>query len=80
MNALCGRNDRRRSQLRDELRDVDEQVSGNGDFGHLEGDVTAMTCDLRADLDEFLLESRHRPVLDRLRRRQRAQEISKIVG
>ena len=39
-----------------------------------------MICDLRADLDEFLLESRHRPVLDRLRRRQRAQEISKIVG
>ena len=80
MSALCGWNDRRRSRLRDEPEEVDEQVSGNGDLGHLEGDVTAMTCDLRADLDEFLLESRHRPVLDRVRRRQRAQEISKIAG
>jgi hypothetical protein len=39
-----------------------------------------MTYDLRADLDEFLLESRHRPVFDQLRRRQRAQEIAEIVS
>jgi hypothetical protein len=52
MNALCGRNDRRRSQLRDEPQDVDEQVSGNGDLGQLEGDVAGVAHHLRADLDQ----------------------------
>ena len=36
--------------------------------------------DLRADLDQFLLERRHRPVFDRLGRRQRAQEVAEIVS
>ena len=36
--------------------------------------------DLRADLDELLLQTRQRPILDRLRRRQRAQKIAEIVG
>jgi hypothetical protein len=36
--------------------------------------------DLRADLDEFLLQARQRPVLDRFGRRQRAQEVSEIVS
>ena len=35
---------------------------------------------LRADLDQLLLRARQRPVLDRLGRRQRAQEIAEIVG
>ena len=39
-----------------------------------------MANDLRADLDEFFLQARPRPILDRLRRRQRAQKITKIVG
>jgi hypothetical protein len=36
--------------------------------------------DLCADLDQLLFEARQRPVLDRLRRCQRAQEIVEIVG
>jgi hypothetical protein len=35
---------------------------------------------LRADLDQLVLQTRQRPVLDRLRRRQRAQEIAEVVG
>jgi hypothetical protein len=35
---------------------------------------------LRADLDQLVLQGRQRPVLDRLRRRQRAQEIAEVVG
>jgi hypothetical protein len=57
-----------------------EQMPGNGDLGDLEGDTAAMADDLGADLDQFLLQARQRPVLDRLRRRQRAQEIAEIVG
>jgi hypothetical protein len=36
--------------------------------------------DLRANLDEFLLEARQRPVFDRLGRGERAQEVAEIVG
>jgi len=36
--------------------------------------------DLRADFDQLFLERRQRPFLDRLRRRQRAQEITEVVG
>ena len=36
--------------------------------------------DLRADLDQLLLEARQRPIFDRLGRRQRAQEVAEIVG
>jgi hypothetical protein len=57
-----------------------EQMPGNGDLGDLKGDTAAMADDLGADLDQFLLQARQRPVLDRLRRRQRAQEIAEIVG
>ena len=52
----------------------------DGDLGHLEGDIAAVADDLRADLDQLLLQARQRPVLDRLGRRQRAQEIAEIVG
>jgi len=36
--------------------------------------------DLRADLDQLLLQAGERPAFDRLGRRQRAQEIAEIVG
>ena len=39
----------------------------------------AVAHDLRADLDQLLLQTRQRPVLDRLRRRQRAQRFLKDV-
>jgi len=39
-----------------------------------------MTHDLRANLDEFLLEARERPVFDRLGRGERAQEVAEIEG
>ena len=39
-----------------------------------------MAHDLRADLDQLFLQARQRPVFDRLRRRQRAQEIAEIIN
>ena len=39
-----------------------------------------MAHDLRADLDQLFLQARQRPLLDRLRRRQGAQEVTEIVG
>ena len=39
-----------------------------------------MADDLRADLDQLLLQARQRPLLDWFGRRQRAQEIAEIVG
>ncbi len=39
-----------------------------------------MANDLRADLDQLLLEARQRPALDRFGRRQRAQEVAEIIG
>ena len=53
---------------------------GDSDLGHLECDVAAVVDDLRADLDQLLLQARQRPVLDRLGCRQRAQEVAEIVG
>src|ERR1700751_15539 len=70
----------RRPQLRDEPQDVGEEIFRDSTLGHLEGDVAAMAHDLRADLDQFLLQTGQRPLLDRLWRRQRAKEISKIVS
>jgi hypothetical protein len=39
-----------------------------------------MAHDLRANLDQLLLEARQRPVFDRLGRRERAEEVAEIVG
>jgi hypothetical protein len=50
-------------QFRDQPQDIGEQSSRNGDLGHLEGDVTAVADDLRADLNQLLLQARQRPVL-----------------
>jgi hypothetical protein len=36
--------------------------------------------ELGADLDQLFLQAGQRPVLDRLRRCQRAQEVAEIVG
>ena len=60
--------------------DVGKQISWDGDLGHLEDDIAAVANDLRADLDQLLLQARQRPILDRLRRRQRAQKIAEVVG
>jgi hypothetical protein len=61
-------------------QDVGEQISRNGDLGHLERDIAPMADDLRANLDQLLLQGRKRPVFDRLWRRQRTQEIAEIIG
>lgn len=42
--------------------------------------MAPVTDDVRADLDQLLFKARQRPVRHRIRRRQRAQEIAKIVG
>ncbi len=55
-------------------------MPGDGDLGHLKRNVTTVAHNLRTNLDELLLQGCHRPVFDRLRHRQRAQEITEIVG
>jgi hypothetical protein len=70
----------RRPQFRDQAQDIGKEVSRDGDFRHLEGDVAAVAHHLRADLDQLLLQARQRPILDRFRRCQGAQEIAKIIG
>lgn len=67
-NTLRCRRDRRRPQFGNEPQDVGEEVSRDRDLGHLEGDIAAVADDLRADLDQLLLQARQRPILDRLGR------------
>src|SRR5215470_14970387 len=69
-----------RPQLRDEPQNLLEHLPCDGDLGHLEDNIAAVAHHLRADLDQLVLQTRQRPVLDRLRRRQRAQEIAEVVG
>ena len=52
----------------------------DGDLDHLEGDIASMADDLRADLNQLFLQARQRPVLDRLRRRQRPQEVAELCA
>ena len=49
-------------------------------LGHLEDEIATVADDLRASLDQLLLQARQRPVLDWLGRCQRAQEVAEIVG
>jgi hypothetical protein len=42
-----------RSQFRDQPQDIGQQSSRSGDLGNLEGDITALADDPRADLDEL---------------------------
>jgi hypothetical protein len=44
----------------------------NGDLGNLECNVATRADDLGANLDQLLLQAGQRPIIDRLRRRQRA--------
>ena len=76
----CRRAIGRRPQFGDQPQDLGEQHSRHGDLGHLEGDIAAVADDPRADLDQLLSQAGQRPVLDRLGRRQRAQEVAEIVG
>jgi len=63
------------------LSELGAAASGADRFlGHLEGDVTTVVDNLRADLDQLLLQARQRPVLDRLGCRQRAEKVAKVVG
>ena len=39
-----------------------------------------MAHDLRANLDQLFLQTGERPIFDRLGRRQRAQEVTEIIG
>src|SRR5262250_3445982 len=79
-NVSCWRWWWLRPQFRDETQNLLEHLPCDGDLGHLEDDIAAVAHHLRADLDQLVLQTRQRPVLDRLRRRQRAQEIAEVVG
>src|SRR6516162_3250626 len=69
-----------RPQFRDEPQNLLEHLPWDGDLGHLEDKIAAVAHYLRADLDQLVPQTRQRSVLDRLRRRQRAQEIAEVVG
>ena len=77
MHALrgnsCGCERRLQPQFGDQPQNLLEHLPGNGDLGHLEGDIAAVADDLRADFDQLFLQARQRPILDRLVRGQRAQ-------
>jgi hypothetical protein len=63
-----------------EAQDLSEQSSGDSDFRELKGDITAMSHDLRADLDELVAQGGERPVFHSLGQRQGAQEVAEIIG
>jgi hypothetical protein len=71
---------RRRPQFGDQSQNLGEQYSWHGDLGHLEGDIATVVNNLRANVDQLLLQAGQGPVLDWLGRRQRAQEVAEIVG
>ncbi len=71
---------RGRPQPVNQAQNFSEQSSGDSDFRELKGDITAMSHDLRADLDELLPKCRQRPVFDLLRQREGAQEVAEIIG
>src|SRR6266446_7859133 len=61
----------------------DSPPSGNRPRVTISGtryNIAAVAHHLRADLDQLFLQTRQRPILDRLRRRQRTQEIAEVVG
>ena len=80
MGVSCWRGGRLRPQFPDQPQNLLEHLPWNGDLGHLEDEIATVADDLRASLDQLLLQARQRPILDRLGRRQRAQEIAEIVG
>ena len=57
-----------------------EQVSGQRHLGHLEGGITGMGDQLRADLHEPIADTGQRPVLHLLRKRESAQKVGEVVG
>jgi 2-phospho-L-lactate transferase/gluconeogenesis factor (CofD/UPF0052 family) len=63
---------------------VRRRISAKRSFGMatsaIWNDVAAVAHHLRADLDQLLLQARQRPILDRFRRCQSAQETAEIVG
>ncbi len=56
-----------------------ERRSRRRDLRHPETAAPGTADDLGADLHEFLPEAGRRPVLDRLRQRQRAHDVGEIV-
>ncbi len=71
---------RGRPQPVDQAQTLGEQSSGDSDFRELKGDITTMSHDLRADLDELVAQGAERPVFYSLGQRQGAQEVAEIVG
>ena len=57
-----------------------EQIFKNRYLGHLKHDIARVTDNLHANPNQLLEQRRHGPVADRLRHRQRAQEVAEIVG
>jgi len=79
IGRLCRCRRRQQPQFRGKSQNLLEHPC-DGDLGHLEDNIAAVAHHLRADLDQLVLQTRQQPVLDRLRRRQRAQEIAEVAG
>ena len=78
MGVSCWRGGRLWPQFPDQPQNLLEHLPWN--LGHLEDEIATVADDLRADLDQLLLQARLRPVLACLGRCQRAQEVAEIVG
>ena len=59
--------------------DCREQLFRYRNFGHLKNHITGMTDDLRADLDQLLPQSRHRPVAYGFWQSSLTEEVPEVV-
>jgi len=64
----------------DQRQDFVEHLTRHRDLGHLERDVPPMADNLGADFDQLFPQAGQRPRIRRFGHRQRAHEVTEIVG
>jgi hypothetical protein len=67
-------------KITDQARDCLEQLPRHRNLGELKCDITAVADHLGSNLDQFLPQCGHRPVLHFFRESQRSHEVAEIVG
>jgi hypothetical protein len=64
----------------DQRQDFVEHLTRHRDLGHLERDIPPVADNLRTDLDQLFPQAGQRPRFRRFGHRQRAHEVTEIVG
>ena len=64
----------------DQRQDFVEHLTRHRDLGHLERDVPPMADNLGVDFDQLFPQAGQRPRIRRFGHRQRAHEVTEIVG